>query len=99
MAAIVGIISRHGLRIEICCRNQSINKSKLSLYIRNRTERFSYKGGCGVHGHTRAYTYVSRCLYKELTWTIDKWLQVISITSLEKLYCTTKKLKKFKEML
>ena len=30
MAAIVGIISRHGLRIDVCHRNQP-NKSKLVL--------------------------------------------------------------------
>ena len=65
MAAIVGIVSRRGLRIEVCCRNQP-NKSKLVLhkpllrlcshieqpYISNKTKHFSYKGGCGVHGHT-----------------------------------------------
>ena len=66
MAAIVGIISRDGLRIEVCRTNQ-LNKSKLVLYkpllrlyshlkqpyISNKTKRLSYKGGCGVHGRTR----------------------------------------------
>ena len=63
MAATVGIISRCGLRNEMCCRNQP-NKSKLALYkslvhfysqlyMSNKTEHFSYKGGCGVHGCTR----------------------------------------------
>ena len=61
MAAIVSIDSRHGLRIEALHRNQP-NKSKLALYkpllyfyshlkqlyISNKKEHFSYKGGCGV---------------------------------------------------
>ena len=66
MAAIVGIVSRHGLRIEVRRRNQA-NKSNLALYkplllclyshlklpyISNKTKRFSYKGGCGVRGCT-----------------------------------------------
>ena len=66
MAAIVGIVSRHGITIEVCCRNQP-NKRKLALYkplfhfyshlkqlyMSNKTERFSYTGGYGVHGHAR----------------------------------------------
>ena len=66
MEAIVGIISRRGLKIEACRRNQA-NKSKLALYkpllclyshlkqpyISNRTKRFSYKGGRGMRGCTR----------------------------------------------
>ena len=66
MAAIVSIVRRCGLRNEMHCRNQP-NKSKLALYkpllclyshlkqlyISNKTKRFSYKGGCGVCGHTR----------------------------------------------
>ena len=65
MAAIVGIVSRRGLRIEVRRRNQA-NKSKLALYkpllclyshlkqlyISNRTKRFSYKGGRGMRGST-----------------------------------------------
>ena len=65
MVAIVGIVSRRGLRNEMRCRNQP-NKSKLvlykpllhcyshlkQLYMSNKTERFSYKSGCGVHGRT-----------------------------------------------
>ena len=61
MAAIVGIVSRRGLRIEVHRRNQA-NKSKLVLYkpllrlyshlkqpyISNRTKCFSYKGGHGM---------------------------------------------------
>ena len=65
MAAIVGIVSRHGLLIKACHRNQP-NKSnhKLALYklllycniylkqlyISNKIECFSYKGGCGICG-------------------------------------------------
>ena len=65
MEAIVDIISRRDLRIEAHRGNQP-NKSKLALYkpllhlyshlkqlyISNKTERFSYKGGCGVCGYT-----------------------------------------------
>ena len=62
MAAIVSIVSRRSLKIEVRCRNQA-NKSKLALYkplcshlkqwyISNKTKRFSYKGGRGMHGHT-----------------------------------------------
>ena len=65
MATIVGIISRHGLRIEVHHRNQP-NKSKLllyklylnsqlkQLYISNKTKQFSYiyKGGCSICMHT-----------------------------------------------
>ena len=70
MAAIVGIVSRRGHRIESRCRNQP-NKSKLALYkpllrlyshlkqppISNKTKRFSYKGGCGMGGrfHIEAF--------------------------------------------
>ena len=69
IAAIVGISSRRGLNIEACRRNQP-NNSKLALYkpllhfynhlkqlyISNKTEYFSYKGGCGVHRRTRIET-------------------------------------------
>ena len=61
MTAIVGFVSRRGLWIEVRHKNQP-NKSKLALYkrllywnshlkqlyISNKVERFSYKGGCGV---------------------------------------------------
>ena len=65
-AAIVGISSKHSLRIEVHLRKQP-NKSKLALYyksllhfyshlkqlyISNKTVRFSYKVGCGVRGRT-----------------------------------------------
>ena len=73
MAAIVSIVSRRGLRIEARCRNQP-NKRKLALYkpllrlyshlkqpyISNQTKRFSYKGGCGVHGRTRIEAFKRR---------------------------------------
>ena len=61
--AVVGIHSKHGLSIDAHHGNQS-NRSKLApykpsihfnncfkwLYASNKTEHFSYKGGCGVHG-------------------------------------------------
>ena len=70
MAATVGIVSRRGLRIEACRRNQA-NKSKLVLYkpliclysrlkqpyISNRTKHFSYKGGRGMCGRTRTEAF------------------------------------------
>ena len=73
MAAVVGIVSRHGLRIEAHRRNQP-NKSKLTLYkpllrlyshlkqlyISNKMKRFSYKGGCGVRGRTRIEAFKRR---------------------------------------
>ena len=73
MAAVVSIISRHGLTIEVCHRNQ-LNKSKLAqykpllhftsqlkqLYISSKTECFSCKGGCGVSGHTHIETFKRR---------------------------------------
>ena len=86
MAAIVGIVSRRGLRIEVHHKNQP-NKSKLLLYkpllclyshlkqpyISNKTKRFSHKGGwvcVGVH--------VSKRLEEELAWATYKRFQVIS---------------------
>ena len=83
MAAIVSIISRCGLRNEVCCRNQP-NKGKLALYkpllhfysqlyMSNKTEHFSHKDGCGVHGCTRI-----EAIKEELAWGTDKQLQVIS---------------------
>ena len=64
MAAVVIIGGGCGLRIEVRHSNQH-NKSKLSLYscyfnisfkqlyTSWKTERFSYKGRCGEHGHMR----------------------------------------------
>ena len=86
MTAIVGIVSRRGLTIEACRRNQA-NKSKLVLYkpllclyshlkqpyISNRTKRFSFKGGRGMHGCTRIKVFK-----EELAWATYKWLRVIS---------------------
>ena len=73
MAAIVGIVSRRGLRIEARCRNQ-LNKSKLALYkpllclyshlkqplISNKTKRFSYKDGCVMRGRSRIEAFKRR---------------------------------------
>ena len=73
MEAIVDIVSRRGLRIEARHRNQP-NKSKLALYkpllrlyshlkqpyISNKAKRFSYKGGCGVHGCARIEAFQRR---------------------------------------
>ena len=73
MAAIVGIVSRCGLRIEARRRNQP-NKSKLvlykpllhlyshlkQLYLSNKTKRFSYKGGCDVLRHMRIEAFKRR---------------------------------------
>ena len=73
MAAIVGILSRYGIRIEVHRRNQP-NKSKLMVYkpllhlyshlkqpyISNKTKRFSYKGVCGVYGRTRIEAFKRR---------------------------------------
>ena len=65
MAAIVDVNSRHGLRNELRCINQT-NKSKLALYkpllyfysllrqlyMNNETECLNYKAGRGVRGCT-----------------------------------------------
>ena len=73
MAAIVGIVSRRGLRIGALHRNQA-NKSKLVLYkpllhlhshlkqqyISNRTKCFSYKGGRGMCGRTHIEAFKRR---------------------------------------
>ena len=86
MAAIVGIISRRGLRIEACCRSQP-NKSKLALYkplhrlyshlkqpyIGNKMNASVIKVGVVCMG-----VHVSRHLKEELAWTTYKWLLVIS---------------------
>ena len=66
MAAIVGTVSRFGLRNKAHHRNQP-KKRKLALYkpilhfyshlkqlyMSNKAEHFSYEGGCGVRGRTR----------------------------------------------
>ena len=80
MTAIVGIVSRRGLRIEAHRKNQA-NKGKLVLYkpllclysqlkqpyISNRTNRFSCKGGHGMHGRTHI-----EVLKEELDWATYK---------------------------
>ena len=86
MAVIVGIVSRRGLRNKSHRRNKC-NKRKLALYkpllqcksylkqlyMSNKTERFSYKGGYGCVG-----VHIPRRLKEELAWATDKWLQVIN---------------------
>ena len=73
MAAIVSIISRHGLTIETRHRKQP-NKGKLALYhsllhfynhlkqlyISNKMEHFGYKGGCGIRWCTRIKMFNTR---------------------------------------
>ena len=70
MAAIVGIISRRDLGIEVCHRNQC-NMSKLVPYkpllqfysqlcISSKTEHFSYKGRCGMYEYTRIDEFEGR---------------------------------------
>ena len=82
MAALVGIVSRRGLRIKLCHRNQP-NKSKLALckpllyfyshlkqlYISNKIVCFSYEGGV-----VSVYVYVSRHLKQGLAWATNKRL-------------------------
>ena len=87
MAIVVGIVSRQGLTVEGHCINQP-NKCKLRsivqvmnslyrhlqhLYTNNKTEHFSYKGGCGI-----AELCVLRHLKAERALATDKLLQVIS---------------------
>ena len=92
MVAIVDIVSRHGLLIKACHRNQP-NKGNYKLelyklllhcniylkqlYISNKMECFSYKGGCGGVG-----ICISRHLKEELALVTDERLQVISNTML-----------------
>ena len=73
MAATVSIVSRCGLSIDAHHRNQH-NESKLAmynpllqfnsrleqLYISKKMEHFSYKGGCGIRGHTHIKAFKSR---------------------------------------
>ena len=51
-------------------------------------EHFSYQGGCGRHR-----LCVSSHLKEDLTWAIDKWLQVISTIMLFKNSKSSKELK------
>ena len=68
MAAVVVIGSGCGLTIGALRRNQP-NKSKLvlyklllsrfkQLYTSSKTEHFSYKDGCGRHGHRTLIMYL-----------------------------------------
>ena len=41
--------------------------------ISNKMEHFSYRGGCGMHGHTHI-----KAFKEELAWATDKRLPVIS---------------------
>ena len=65
MAAIVGIISRHGLRIELVVETNLVRVSYYcishsfhfdshleQLYISNKMEEFNNKGECGICGYT-----------------------------------------------
>ena len=56
----------------------------------NKTEHFSYKGGCGVCERMRINW---KRLKEELAWAIDERLHVISNKMLFKHSYTTKKLK------
>ena len=56
MAAVVDIVSRHGLNTDVRHRNQSklalykhIYSCLKQLHMHNKTEHFSYKGEYGVH--------------------------------------------------
>ena len=89
MAAIVGIISRRDLRIEMCHRNQSNNslpslyKPLLSLnnylkqlYIGNKTEHFSYKSRCGMM-HIKAFKRRAGLGYRQMVSNIMLFKTVI----------------------
>ena len=84
---IIGIISRHGLRIEMCHRDKHnkasyhcitcyfhINNCLKHLYIRNKIEYFSYKGGYGVCGCMRIKAFKEELAWGNLGY--QKWLQV-----------------------
>ena len=77
MVNIVGINSRHGLRIDACHTNPGTNqpnKSELALYkpliqcnshlkqlyLSSKMECFSFKGECGVCGHTHIKAFIIR---------------------------------------
>ena len=87
MATRAGIVNGCGLGIDTRHGNQ-LNKSKLELYnvlihcnscykqlyLINKTEYFSYKGGCGICKCTHI-----KLFKEELAWAIDERLQVISM--------------------
>ena len=73
IAAVIDIVTRYGLSIYACHRHQShkiklvlykpsihFNSRLKQLYISNKMERFSYKGGCGVCGHTHIKVFKRR---------------------------------------
>ena len=78
MAAVVGVVSRCGLIIEVSHRNEP-NKSKFTqyiplfsqLYINNKMEHFNYKGGCDMAMCIKAFK-------RRAGWAIDQCLQVIN---------------------
>ena len=43
------------------------------MYVSNKMECFTYKGGCGMHGHTHIKVFERR-----VAWATDKRLQAIS---------------------
>ena len=82
LAALISIVSKCSLRTEVCHKNQPYNTKLVlytlilslynhfkQLYISNKTEHFSYKGGFGM--------CLSRHL-KELAWALDEWFQFIN---------------------
>ena len=80
MAAVVGIVHNHGLRIEVCCTNQH-NKSKLTLYKLllnfNSCSKTKASSILKVIMVTVGIIHKSRRLKEKLSWAIDKLLQVI----------------------
>ena len=66
MIDVASIVSRHGLSIDLHYKNQSnkvsyialykllicFNSNLKQLYISNKAEHLSYKGGCGICGCT-----------------------------------------------
>ena len=86
MAAIVGIVSSRGLRIEVRHRNQP-NKSKLMLYkpllrlyshLKQRTYVTRQNASVIKVGVVCISVHVLRCLKEELAWATYKRLRVIS---------------------
>ena len=82
VGAVVDIISRYGLNLNVHHRNQR-KRNKLAmyslllhfnsclekLYISNKTEHFSCKGECDV--------CILKHLKEKLAWATDEWLLVI----------------------
>ena len=80
MAAVVGNVHKHGLRIEVCSSNQH-NKSKLALYKLllnfNSCSKTSASSIVKVGMVNVGIIHESRRLKEKLSWAIDKLLQVI----------------------